>query len=95
MGDVGNAFIQAKPQEQCQVLIQEDYMFSPSAVRRIAIIVQALYGMKSSGAAWRETLATVLEKEMGFNNCVADPDLWMRPGTKNNGERYYTYMCLC
>ena len=39
MGDVGNTFIQAKPQEQCHVLIQEDYMFGPSAVGRITIIV--------------------------------------------------------
>ena len=38
MGDVGNAFIQAKPREKCHVIIQEDHMFGPSGVGRVAII---------------------------------------------------------
>ena len=39
-----------------------------------AIIVQALYGLKSSGAASRAHLAGCLHK-MGYRPCLADPDL--------------------
>jgi len=66
MGDVGNAFIQAKPREKCNVIITDDQLFGPSAVGSKTVIVRALYGMKSSGAAWRETLAIVLKKELWF-----------------------------
>ena len=51
MGDVGNAFIEAKPRENCHVIITDGQMFGPSLVGRIAVIVCALYGIKSSGAA--------------------------------------------
>ena len=50
--------------------------------------------MISSGAAWRETLASVLEKEMGFSNCIADHDLWMKACTKEDGSKYYAYICV-
>ena len=48
--------------------------------------------MKSSGAAWRETLTIVLEKELGFKNCIADPDLWLKEGVKKDGTEYYIYI---
>ena len=39
-------------------------------------IVKALYGLKSSGAAFREHLAQVLD-DIGFHSTAADPDVWM------------------
>ena len=29
---------------------------------------------------------------MGFKSSVADPDVWMRPATKSDGEEYYEYL---
>ena len=29
---------------------------------------------------------------MGFVSCVADPDVWRRPATKENREEYYKYL---
>jgi hypothetical protein len=51
------------------------------------IIVRALYGLKSSGAAYRTHFAPNL-LEMGFTSCKADPDVWMWPATKENGSEY-------
>ncbi len=45
-----------------------------------AIIVQALYGLKSSGAAFRVHLARCL-LEVGYRLCPADPDLWLKEQT--------------
>ena len=43
-----------------------------------AIIVRALYGLKSSGAAFRAHLCGCMQA-MGYKPCLADPDLWMQP----------------
>ena len=33
-------------------------------------------------------------RDMGFESCKADPDLWMKPAVKPNGDYYYEYV-LC
>lgn len=57
----------------------------------IAIIHRDLYGLKSSGAAWQSLFASTLH-DIGYISSFADPDVWMRPATKDNGEHYYEYM---
>ena len=53
-----------------------------------------LYGLKSSGAAFRAYLAEKLDA-IGFKSSIADPDVWMRAAMKpTGGERYYEYI-LC
>ena len=59
---------------------------------RVILIVRALYGQKSSGAAWRAKLAETLETQMKFKPCLADPDVWRKPNVKPSGEKYYTYI---
>lgn len=56
-------------------------------------IVRALYGFKSSGAAWRAHLAARLIS-LGCTSCLADPDVWMRPALKDNGTPYYEYLIV-
>ena len=56
-------------------------------------VVHALYGLKTSGASWRATLAATLT-EMGFCLSRADADVWMRPATKPNGFKYYEYLLV-
>ena len=58
--DVGNAYLNAKPREKCHVISNDEWMFGPDAVGKIALIIQALYGMKSSGAAWRDAISSTL-----------------------------------
>ena len=57
------------------------------------IIRKALYGPKSSGAAFRAHLAETLH-DIGFKPMKADPDVWIRPVVKLDGTEYYEYiMC--
>jgi hypothetical protein len=60
---------------------------------RPAIIIRALYGLKSSGARRRDHLAAIL-MQAGFKNSKADPDIWMRKAHKPNGFTYWEYV-LC
>jgi hypothetical protein len=57
------------------------------------IIKKALYGLKSSSAAFRAHLAETLDA-MGYKPSYADPDVWLRPAVKPNGFKYYEYI-LC
>jgi Reverse transcriptase (RNA-dependent DNA polymerase) len=52
------------------------------------LIKKALYGLKTSGAAWRAMLAGTMA-DMGFVSTRADPDVWIRPNVKKDGDRYY------
>eukprot|EP00804_Cyclotella_cryptica_P031333 CCRYP_011129-RA/>CCRYP_011129-RA protein AED:0.42 eAED:0.42 QI:0/0/0/1/0/0/2/0/121 len=54
---------------------------------RKAIVVQALYGLKSSGAAFRAHLAGCMH-EMGHVSCPVDPDLWLKEQTDQKGRKY-------
>ena len=57
------------------------------------IIRKALYGLKSSGVAFRAHLAETLH-DIGFKPMKADPDVWIRPAVKPGGTEYYEYiMC--
>jgi hypothetical protein len=42
------------------------------------IIVRASYGLKSSGSAFHNHLASCM-RHLGFDPCEADGDLWMKP----------------
>jgi hypothetical protein len=57
------------------------------------LVVKALYGLRSSGAAFRALLAETLVK-LGYKPTYADPDVWMRVAVKPNGFEYYEYV-LC
>lgn len=58
------------------------------------IIVRALYGLKSSGAAFQEAHLAERLDEMGFHPTHADPDVWLRPAVKPDGEQYYEYVLV-
>jgi hypothetical protein len=47
---------------------------------KVLIVTRALYGLKSSGAAWRAEFAGTL-RDMGFTSTKADPDVWIRSAT--------------
>ena len=88
--DVENAFLTAPCREKVWMRGGPEF---GNLEGKVLIIKQALYGLKSSGAAFRAFLAEKLD-DIGFKSSVADPDVWMRPAAKPNGERYYEYI-LC
>ena len=55
--------------------------------------MRALYGLKSSGAAFHAHLADCM-RSMGYTSCRGDNELWMKPETDTDGYKYYSYI-LC
>jgi len=54
---------------------------------KVCVLVRALYGLKSSGNAWRTFFAQTLEK-MGFKSTQADRDVWIKESC-DDGFAYY------
>ena len=61
---------------------------------KVFIFVKALYGLKSSGVAFRAFIAEQLE-EMRLKSSIAYPDVCIRPVTKPYGAQYYEYILMC
>jgi len=87
--DIGNAYLNSLTTEKVHTVCGLE--FGQAYLGRFAIITRALYGLKSSGAAWRNTLAGTLS-DLGFSSTLADPDVWIRPAVKTNGQHYYEYI---
>ena len=59
-----------------------------------AIIVRALYGMKSAEARFGDHIADCM-RLLGYEPCRADPDLWFKAQVRpNDGFEYYEYVLL-
>ena len=89
-GDIENAYLSAPCREKVWLRAGPEF---GELEGRILIVQKALYGLKSSGAAFRSFLAEALD-DIGFKSSIADPDVWMRAATKPDGEAYYEYI-LC
>ena len=88
--DIQNAYLTAKCREKIYIKAGKEF---GSDAGSILIVKMTLYGLKSSGAAFRSKLAGVLH-DMNYGPSLADPDVWMRPATKPNGFKYWEYI-LC
>ena len=86
--DIENAYLTAPCREK--VWLRGGIEFGDLSGETL-IVEKALYGLKSSGAAFRAFLAETFDN-MGFKSSTADPDIWMRPNTKPDGEEYYEYI---
>ena len=73
--DIGNAYLEAKTSEKVYIVAGPEFAGRNG---HTLIIYKSLYGLRSSGARWHERFYLVL-KEMGFEPCRAEPDIWMRP----------------
>jgi hypothetical protein len=91
VGDVLNAYITAPVKEKVWTVLGPD--FGPDAGRS-AIIVRALYGLKSAGAVFRAHLASFV-RQMGYSSCKADPDLWLKAVTRPDDNVWYYAYILC
>jgi hypothetical protein len=59
-----------------------------------ALIVRAMYDLKSDGAAFRNHLAECMT-HLGWHPCRADRDLWMNAETRpDGGVSYWAYMLI-
>ncbi len=89
--DVQNAYLTAPNKEKVYIIAGPEH--GPELCGRIMLVTRALYGLKSAGAAFRSYLAEHLHN-LDYRATYADPDVWLRPAVKANGETYYE-MVLC
>ena len=60
----------------------------------VIIISRALYGLKSTWAAWGEMFTRLIEK-VDFKSCFQyETDVYMKKENKNNGDLYYRYLLV-
>lgn len=85
VADVTNAYLNALCREKIYCIAGPEF---GSDQGKIMLINRALYGLKTSGAAWRSLLASTLA-ELGFKSSLADPDVWLRAAKKPDGLEYY------
>ena len=88
--NIQNAYLTAPCREKIAIIAGPEF---GSEAGQIMLVVRALYGLKSSGAAFRAFLAETLYN-LGMVPSKADPDVWMRPAIKADGFKYYEYI-LC
>jgi len=86
--DIQNAYLTAPCRENVYTIAGTEF---GSDKGKILLITRALYGLKSAGASFRAFLAEHLHG-MGYRSSLADPDVWIRPAVKPNGEEYYEYV---
>ena len=90
-GDIQNAYLNAPTTEKLYFIAGPEWKADAG---RPVVIVRALYGLKSSALAWRNHLADVLCNKMQFKSSLADPDLWYKAATAQDGSEYYTYILV-
>ena len=89
--DIKNAYLTAPVTEKIWTILGPE--FGEDAGKK-ALIVRALYGLKSAGAAFRNHLADCM-RTMGYSPCMADPDLWLKAELRpSDNHKYYSYMLL-
>jgi hypothetical protein len=71
---IGNAYLEAITCEKLFIIADPEFGEQQG---HILIIYTALYGLRTSGLQWHGRFANVL-RSLGFNPCVAEPDIWMR-----------------
>jgi hypothetical protein len=91
MADIENAYLMAPITEKVWTVLGPE--FGDDSGKR-ALIMRALYGLQSAGAAFRNHLAECM-KHLGWHPCRADRDLWMKAETRpDDGVLYWAYILL-
>ena len=88
--DIGNAYLNALCREKLWTVAGPEFGSEKGAMM---IIARALYGLKSSGAAWRATLAQTME-QLGYKPTQADPDVRIKRASKGDGSPHYKIMLI-
>ena len=90
--DIGNAYLNVKCREKIWFIAGAEC--GPDLQGCVCKLVRALYGLKSSGAAWRAMFAEFIINIMNFAPTRADADVYMRKNYLNGGSPYYEYLLV-
>jgi Reverse transcriptase (RNA-dependent DNA polymerase) len=89
--DIQNAYLCAPCEENVYTVLGPEFGEHQG---KKALIVRALYGLKSAGASFSRHLANCM-RHLGYTRCKADPDLWMKAATRPEDDfQYYAYILL-
>ena len=91
--DIGNAYLNAPNKERVHITCGPE-LFGPDAEGRTAIIVRALYGLKTAGNAWRHHFSTFIRNELGYQSTKADDDVYRKARVRADGTTYYSYIIV-
>ena len=91
--DIGNAYLNAPCAEKVHVTCGPE-LFGAENAGKTAVIVRALYGLKSAGASWRAHLSSIIQSELKFKPSKGDPDVYLKRKRKSNGDAYYAYLIV-
>jgi hypothetical protein len=83
--DIQNAYLTADCREKIYIIAGPEF---GSEEGKVMIVRKALYGLKTSGAAFRAHMAETLY-DLSYTPSRADPDVWLRPAVKLDGFKYY------
>jgi hypothetical protein len=89
--DIQNAYLNAPCEEKIWTTCEPEFGEARRGLQ--AIIVRALYGLKSAGASFQNLLADCLG-HLGYVSCKADPDVWLRETTRPDGFECYEYLLI-
>ena len=89
--DIRNAYLQAPSSQKNYVICGPE--FGVENVGKPALIRRALYGGKTAGKDFRNHLRSCM-RHLGFESCLADPDVWFRPAKKADGTEVYDYVLI-
>jgi hypothetical protein len=91
LADIENAYLTTPITEKVWTVLGPEF---GDDAGKCALIVRALYGLKSAGEAFRNRLAECM-KHVGWNPCRADRDLWMKAETcPDDGVLYWAYILI-
>jgi hypothetical protein len=91
MADTDNAYLTAPITEKVWCILGPE--FGEDAGKK-ALIVRALYSLKSAGAPFRNYLADCM-KHLRWKSCRADRDLWMKHQKRpEDGFEYWAYILI-
>ena len=89
--DVQNAFFTSPCEEKIWMTLGPEF---GSDAGKKAIIVHALYGLKSAGGSFGQHIADCM-RMLGYISCKVDADLWYKPMVRpEDGYEYYAYILL-
>ena len=89
--DISGAYLNASAGEKVYFIADKE--FGPDKKDRVVVITRALYGLRSSGKAWKDHMLATL-RDHGYVSCKADPDVWMKPKTKPDGFKYQSFILV-
>jgi Reverse transcriptase (RNA-dependent DNA polymerase) len=90
--DIGNAYLNAPCRERIWFVAGKEC--GPHLEGKPCKLVRALYGLKSSGAAWRAMFSNFVTETLGFKPTRIDPDVYYRKNYRSDGSPYYEYLLI-